>query len=104
MKMKILAIAVILASQTVMADVLVTDEGATCDIPDRYNAAPYDEIYNRKGVKDFCEFPQQKWDDAFFKLIKNCQETGLVYPICTDGELVLSPTLPIRPCYKLVTD
>ena len=102
--MKKILIVLALTSQVALADFLTLEGGASCTIPDRYNAAPYDEIYNRKGMSDFCVFPQRKWDKAFFDMIENLKRNGLIHPICNDGELVLSPTIPIRPCYKLLTD
>jgi len=102
--MRAILIALTITSQLAMADFLTLEGGATCTIPDRYNAAPYHDIYNRKGMSDFCVFPQRAWDKAFFDMLANLKRNGLIYPICTDGELVLSPTLPVRPCYKLVKE
>lgn len=80
---------------------LLNEDGATCDIPDTYNAAPFDNLYNIKGMGDFCVFPLVPFQDALEKRLKECPM--LPYPICgDDDDLVVGPGMPVRPCYKLV--
>jgi len=94
----ILLATVAFTAMTLADDTLVRD-GATCDIPKGFNAAPSGGT-NLFGMSEFCEFP-------FLPILKEakdreCETKTLPYPICQTG-LVISPGQTF-PCYKLITD
>ena len=93
-------VTVILAFGAVLVwsqDTLVRD-GATCDIPDGYNSAPYSADFNARGMGEFCVFPVQPWVDAITDLLEDYTPPDL--PECVDG-LVVGPAEPVYPCYRV---
>ena len=102
--MKYLLVGLMFIAAAASADYLTKDNGAVCSIPEGFNTAPYNADFNLKGMAEGCTFPHEKAVADFLKAWARVVETGLEYPICTDGQLVLGPTIPVRPCYKLITD
>lgn len=91
------------ASMAKADDVLMRD-GVTCDIPEAYNAAPHGPT-NVFGMGDFCEFPLRDYlAGKAEQEAAECDAQTLVYPICSDDELVLSPSTQSYPCYELRTE
>lgn len=82
-------------------DTLINADGATCDIPDGFNTAPYHDLYNKSGMVGFCEFPNVEALANFFAILARLRDTGLVHPICDEG-LVISPSIQVFPCYRLI--
>ena len=80
-------------------DILINEEGVTCNIPDGFNNAPYSTDYNLKGMEEFCDFPHEAVIANFLKVIARLKETGLVHPICVDVDFGPPPT-----CYKLINE
>ncbi len=100
MKRLVLAVAATLSMSAFAQDTLVRD-GATCDISEGYNSAPYSAEYNSRGMSEFCVFPAQPWVDAFTKLLDGYTPPDL--PECADG-LVIGPAVPVYPCYEVIED
>jgi hypothetical protein len=104
--MKKLAVVLVFISPWATADILMRD-GASCTIPKGYNAAQFDDVWNKKGMGEFCEFPSKAENDAFLKfLVTSCgaevEGKYLVeYPVCDEG-LGFSPAVQVKPCYELV--
>jgi len=94
-------IAAILISPLAIADFLTEDNGAVCSIPDGYNTAPFSMDFNIRGkAVDSCKFPGVPFVDA----VEAALGCTIDIPICVDDELVVSPGIGIRPCYKLIEE
>jgi hypothetical protein len=91
----------LIGTSAAYADTLINDDGVTCEAPEGYNYAPFGDV-NILGMDsdDYCSFP-------LFNLTRDqqegCDAEVLNFPICND-ELVVSPSQPVRPCYRLIED
>lgn len=102
--MKKLIVAAVFPCAAIAGDFkLMNDDGATCVIPDGWNAGPYQDTYNRRGMGEFCEWPQKPITDSLLLLIEQCKADTLPdLPECSgDDSLVVSPGQPDRPCYRV---
>lgn len=100
-----LAAAVCLAVSAYADEVIIRD-GASCDIPHGSNIAPFDPLWNPNGMSEFCVFPFIPFKEAILDQLDNCvgpDYTPPDLPECNDG-LVVSPALPVRPCYEVIYD
>jgi hypothetical protein len=96
-----LVLALVIISPWATADILMRD-GATCTIPEGYNVAQYDAVWNKNGMEEFCEFPNKSANDAFLRYLGSCgDEVVLEYPLCEEG-LDFSSDQG-SPCYELRT-
>lgn len=81
---------------------VVHDGGENCAVPDGYNAGPFDDTYNKRGMDPVCTWPHKPATDALLALIEQCKADTLPdLPRCNDG-LTVSPGKPVRPCYEIV--
>jgi hypothetical protein len=102
--MKKIAFVLVLISPWATADILMRD-GATCTIPEGYNVAQFDDVWNKRGMGEFCEFPNKAANDAFLKFLASKCDHELLgkfvvdYPVCEEG-LTFSPGQK-KPCYRL---
>jgi hypothetical protein len=100
--MRSLILSLILITPVVFAQDILIRDGATCDIPDKYNAAAFDGQYNAWGMGEFCVFPFKPLVDAINKKLDNCEATPPEIPEC--GGLVISPSVAVFPCYEIRTE
>ena len=92
--------------------------GQVITVPSGGHLCKYHPLYCNKGFKPDGTFPFKKAGKLFLKAIdakidkaydegyedgftESCPD-ALDYPVCIDGELVLSPNIAVRPCYRLV--
>ena len=97
---------------SVSANVLMDEDGATCNIPPDFNTGPYDPLYNRYGMTEFCVFPHVEELENFWSLLSDLQSqadgvcpqgfTDPTIPLC--NRLVVSPSIGTFPCYELRTE
>lgn len=99
--MRMLIPILVLIALPAMADTLVR-EGATCDVPDNYNTATFNGDYNIRGMGEFCEFPLRPLIDAINDKLEDCEQSPPEIPECET--LVISPTIPVYPCYVIRTE
>ena len=92
----LIGLAVLLTCLSVFAQDTLVRDGATCDIPEGYNIAPYSADFNHRGMGEFCVFPAKLWIDAITAHLKSFTPPDL--PEC-DG-LSLGGA-QVFPCYEV---
>ncbi len=95
----LIAVSLILTAVVVYAQDTLVRDGATCDIPEGYNTAPYSADFNTRGMDEFCVFPARPFAEAFKKYLNSFTPPDL--PECHSLSL---GGLPVFPCYELVTE
>ena len=101
MKKSMMMLTLLLMTPFAVSDTLVRD-GATCDIPDGYNSAPYSKDFNGRGMGDWCVFPALPWVEAFKELLDDCSDPRQAPPELPECQaLVFSPNIQEYPCYEV---
>ncbi len=82
-------------------DILIRD-GAACSLPEGFNVAPFDPLYNPNGMSDFCVFPFVPLKEALQKKLDGIT-TLPDLPECAGSQLSVSPGggPEVFPCYEV---
>ena len=99
--MVLIAISVLLTAVVVYGQDTLVRDGATCDIPEGYNTAPYSADFNTRGMGEFCVFPARPFAEGFKAYLESFTPPDL--PECESG-LVFGPAIQVFPCYEVVTE